>query len=96
MAEDLIYQGGKRGDRGTEKLSNLSEDTQLRREGPETEPRGTAVLLPQLRSRLAGLSIPNAWGGLCDRPGGVHVCRGRVICTTAPQPPRLSTGPNLR
>lgn len=67
--------------------NNLSEDTQLRREGPGTEPRGTAVLLTQRRSLLAGPSIPNAGGGLCDRPGGMHACRGRVICTTAPPAP---------
>lgn len=96
LVEDLIYQGGKRGDRGTERLNNLPEVTQLQREGPGTEPRGTAVLLPQRCSLLAGPSIPNAGGGLCDRPGGIQVCRDRVICTTAPQPPRLSTRPNLR
>ena len=87
LVEDLIYQEGKRGASGTEKLTNLSEDTQLRHEGPGTEPRGTAVLLPQLHSGVAGPSIPNAGGGLCDGPGGIHVCRGRVICTMAPQPP---------
>ena len=96
LVEDLIYQEGKRGAGGTEKVTNLSEDTQLRHEGPGTEPRGTAMLLPQLHSGVAGPSIPNAGGGLCDGPGGIHVCRGRLICTMAPQPPRLSIGPNLR
>lgn len=51
------------------------------------------MLLPQLRQRLAGPPIPNAGGGLCDRPGGIHACRGRVICTTPPQPHGSAQGP---
>lgn len=52
LVEGLIYQGGKRGDCGTE--NNLSEDTQLRREGPGTEPEAQPCYLrSDVRSWLA-------------------------------------------